>query len=1027
MTEYIGKDEHTLRSLLDACTSFEERRKIRAAIRQLKDDGVKSHSFSVKPSVSSSLDNKEAYTGTVRPSPSLQRTSSDGYSRVSRPRSFHYGVSPSDGASRSSNGYSWTPAGSSNEVPRHGGCWSSSEERNSVDRCRSGYTPVGTTNTRTETLHQNSYHSSPSNGTSESRSNVVSPDNDSVSQLRSTRLSSSHSNVCPSSVVSPSTGHVSSHNPRVELRHPIIKAGHDKHSNVSRSLVNIRESINSMALRKNVLNVRPTHPQTSSSVEFRNVVSTSVTNLTSTAEESATSLQERYVSSADTSTRSVSLSSENLTRTSDADVPRWRSASYTSLQRADNSMKEEPPASGLGIHDSVIDNCKSEDYLQFLLLRSSEFVERRKIRTRIRELRESREDIGLVEEGDLKKSNSDDSKHKRSNRGLSPRGTTSTSVPRDSGTGGAKLHLDYDQIETLEEFKTLLAVTEDFEEKRKIRNSMRQLRRRLELEKVKLSAGNRLSKAENSRRRQSEDIPLHRPQSVKQTDSRRLSHDAARSKFSNGQDQRKDSTVKHVHLTRTECDSKVRANYPTVEIQFSTEQLRQRVSPEGRRSGDSSDKADKTRTSSSVCTSVPKKAVKTSSGVEEEDFLAKIKARLSNREKEHSQSITPGSQKSKDSIENTDKGHTASSGSCPSHVTDRKGNLSTTADVPANTKKVSVIGKGKLLTSSNTGQSETSDVKKGKSQPLKADKSNLIIDRRKEPTLKSSLTVKLNSGASRGLDAKDKVSVGRGTDCKKRVLPHVDKLKSKAGSVAVKTDSDQRTVFDRLSQGKDSSNTVPSKHKGNIVLNRSTVSPVTSVSVKTIATEGSNPAPKDKTGQLVSVSTSPPVSGSSSSSSTKHLPTTSSSANEKDSGRDHKFSASTDQCAKQTNDSNNVECFVVKSDNCADKYVFKVDLKPKSKGLSRSHSDVVPQTRSWLKKPSQADCKPLKSFENRSDMEKAFMDMLDDIDHVSTASDTKLSDVEVSDDDTDQVTSMTSCIQTIAETTGTERDGYTGG
>ncbi|XP_067684073.1 uncharacterized protein [Haliotis asinina] len=1009
MTDYIDKDEHTLRSLLDVCASFEERRKIRAAIRQLKDEGVKSHSFSVKPSVSSVLDNEETSTGAVQPSPGVQRTSSDSY-RVSRPRSFDCGIG--DSTSRSSNGYSWTKAGNSNGVPGHGGCWSSSKERNSVDKCGSGYTHVGTTNTRTEALQQNNYHSSPSNGNSNSRSSVKSPDSDSVSPPS---LSTSDSNVCSSSVISPSTDHVSSHNPVVELHHPIIKAGHDKHSNVSRSLTNIRQSINSVSLRNNVLNVHPTHPQTSSSVEFRNGVSTSVTL---PAEEFATPLQERYVSSAGTSTRPMSLSSQNLTRSGEDNVPRWHSASYTSLQSADNNMKEERPASVRGIHDSVIDNCKSEDYLQFLLLRSSEFVERRKIRTRIRELRESREDDILVEEGHLKKSNLDDSKFTRSTHGLSPRDTTSTSVQKDSATGRAKLHLDYDQIDTLEEFRTLLAVTEDFEEKRKIRNSMRQLRRRLELEKVKLSAGNRLSKAESSRRHQSEGIPLHRPQSVKQADSRRLSQDATRSKLHNGQDQCEDNTVKRVHLKRTESGSKVRLNDPKVEIQFSTEQLRQTVSPGGKRSGDTegsnSDRADKSRTSFSVSRSVPKKTVKTSSGVEEEDFLAKIKARLSSREKEHSQSVSQESQTCKGGVKNTDKGYTANS-----HVKDWKGNLSTTTGVPANTKKVSITGKGELLTPSSTVQSETSDVRKGKNQPVKAGNSNLIIDRRKEPTLKSSLTVKLNSGASQGSDTKDKVSTSRGTDTKKRVLPHVDKLKSKAGNISVKTDSDHRIVFDRLSQGNDAFNTVPSKHKGNIQLNLSAVSPVTSVSVKSIETEGSTLAHKDKTGEttshFVSVSASLPVSDKSGSKITENLLTTSSFANEKDSGRDHKINASTDQCAKQTNDSNNVECFVVKSDNCADKYVFKVDLKPRSKGLSRSHSDVLPQTRSWFKQTSQADYRPLNRIENRSDMEKAFMDMLDDIDHASTASDTKLSDVEVSDDDNDQVTSKSSSKQTIAD------------
>ncbi|XP_046374424.2 uncharacterized protein LOC124147724 isoform X3 [Haliotis rufescens] len=1025
MTEYIGKDEQTLRSLLDACTSFEERRKIRAAIRQLKDGAVKSHSFSVKPFVSSALDNKDAGTGVARPSLGLHRTSSDNFNSISQRRSYHCGTSSSDGTTRSSSGDSWTPSGDSNRVPRHSGHLSSSEGRNGVDRYSSRYSSGGTTDTRTEVLPPRSFHSSTSNSNSNPNSRsyaASSADGNSVTQLRSSHLSTSASILCPSSVVSvgPSTDCVSSHTSRVESHHPIIKAGHDKHSNASRILVNIRESLNSVVLRKNVLNIHSTPPQTSSSVNFRNGVSNALTDLAS--EGLATPLQE--VSSACVSSaRSVSLSSDDLTRSSD-NIPRWRSASYTSIPGADNNIKQKTAASALVINDSVIENCKSEEYLQYLLLRSSEFVERRKLRTRIRELRENREDKDLVEKGDLKKSNSDDSKVKHSSHGLTPRGTTLTHVQRDNPAGGGTLQLDYDKIETLEEFKTLLAVTEDYEEKRKIRNSMRQLRRRLDLEKVKLSAGNRLSKAESSLRRQSEDITLHRPQFVSQTDSRRLSEDGTSTKVNTGLDKREDSTLKHFDLRQTDSDSIVRLNYPTVEIQFSTEQLKQTVTTsEGGRAGNKvgpcTDRADKAGTSSS--TSVPKKAeAGAGAGVEEEDFLSKIKARLSSREKGQggqSQSITRGSQKSKDSGGNTDKRNTASSkpGPSPPHVKDRKGNLSKTADVPANTRKVVLTGKGKLLTPSSSGQSEPFVSKKGKSQPLKTDNYNLIIDSRRESTLKSNLTVKLNSGATRGSDAKDKVRVSKGIDSKKRVLPDVDKLKFKAGGFAVKktTDSEKRTVFDRLSQGKESPNAVPSKHKGNVELNLSAVSPVTSVSVKTIVTESSSLVPKDHTPETPTVS---------SNSSTTLLPTTASAtSNQKDSSRDHKFSDSTDQCAKRTGDSNNTECFVVKSDKCTDKYVFKVDLKPKSKGLSRSHSDVLPQTRSWFKKTGQVECNPLKSFENRSDIEKAFMDMLDDIDHVSTASDTKLSDLEISDDDLDQVTSKTS-IQTIAESTDNDRD-----
>ncbi|KAK6191500.1 hypothetical protein SNE40_003173 [Patella caerulea] len=101
------------------------------------------------------------------------------------------------------------------------------------------------------------------------------------------------------------------------------------------------------------------------------------------------------------------------------------------------------------------DDIDSEEELKTLLNQTTDLSERKKIRLRIKDIRE-KEILASRERWSL----------------------ASREIKGDNQ------HVDYDKIEDAEKLKTLLNETSDYEEKRKIRSAIRQLRKQTELEKV---------------------------------------------------------------------------------------------------------------------------------------------------------------------------------------------------------------------------------------------------------------------------------------------------------------------------------------------------------------------------------------------------------------------------------------------------------------------------------------------------------------------------------------------------------------
>ncbi|XP_050410486.1 titin homolog isoform X2 [Patella vulgata] len=101
------------------------------------------------------------------------------------------------------------------------------------------------------------------------------------------------------------------------------------------------------------------------------------------------------------------------------------------------------------------DDIDSEEELKTLLNQTTDLSERKKIRLRIKDIRE-REILASREKSSL----------------------ASREIKGDNK------HVDYDKIEDTEKLRTLLNETSDYEEKRKIRSAIRQLRKQTELEKV---------------------------------------------------------------------------------------------------------------------------------------------------------------------------------------------------------------------------------------------------------------------------------------------------------------------------------------------------------------------------------------------------------------------------------------------------------------------------------------------------------------------------------------------------------------